>query len=68
MDTYGLADHVAVYLPQSYNFAGNLLLFPSEQVQPLDMDSAEVMAFLVSGGVSGKKATPKAENEQSCQA
>lgn len=68
MDTYGLADHVAVYLPQSYNFAGNLLLFPSEQVQPLDMDSAEVMAFLVSGGVYGKKATPKAENEQSCQA
>ncbi|MGN7468723.1 DUF502 domain-containing protein [Brevibacillus sp. SAFN-007a] len=68
MDTYGLADHVAVYLPQSYNFAGNLLLFPSEQVQPLDMDSAEVMAFLISGGVSGKKAATKAENEQSCQA
>ncbi|NRQ51930.1 DUF502 domain-containing protein [Brevibacillus sp. HD1.4A] len=67
MDTYGLADHVAVYLPQSYNFAGNLLLFPSEQVQPLDMDSADVMAFLVSGGVSGKKTAAKAENEAAGQ-
>lgn len=26
----GLAEHVAVYLPQSYNFAGNLLIFPSD--------------------------------------
>ncbi|RNB89209.1 DUF502 domain-containing protein [Brevibacillus nitrificans] len=54
MEAYGLEDHVAVYLPQSYNFAGNLLLFPSEQVQPLDVESSEAMAFLVSGGVSGK--------------
>lgn len=54
MDAYGLKDHVAVYFPQSYNFAGNLLIFPREQVQPLGVDSADAMAFLVSGGVSGK--------------
>ncbi|WP_134683093.1 DUF502 domain-containing protein [Brevibacillus migulae] len=54
MDAYGLEDHVAVYFPQSYNFAGNLLIFPSSQVQPLDVESSEAMAFLVSGGVSGK--------------
>lgn len=53
LEGYGLTDHVAVYFPQSYNFAGNLLLFPSDQVQPLDVESAEAMAFLVSGGVSG---------------
>ncbi|MFC8686434.1 DUF502 domain-containing protein [Brevibacillus porteri] len=53
LDSFGLTDHVAVYLPQSYNFAGNLLLFPSDQVQLLDTESSEVMAFLVSGGVSG---------------
>ncbi|MBW5466421.1 DUF502 domain-containing protein [Brevibacillus formosus] len=53
LDSFGLIDHVAVYLPQSYNFAGNLLLFPSDQVQLLDTESSEVMAFLVSGGVSG---------------
>jgi uncharacterized membrane protein len=54
LENYGLADHVAVYFPQSYNFAGNLLIFPKEQVQPLDVESSEAMAFLVSGGVSGK--------------
>jgi uncharacterized membrane protein len=55
LEAYGLHDHVAVYLPQSYNFAGNLLLFPKEQVQPLEVDSSEAMTFLVSGGVSGKQ-------------
>ena len=49
----GLEDHVAVYFPQSYNFAGNLLVFPGTQVQPLSLDSSEVMAFIVSGGISG---------------
>ncbi|UFJ42993.1 DUF502 domain-containing protein [Brevibacillus humidisoli] len=54
LETFGLRDHVAVYLPQSYNFAGNLLIVPCEQVEQLEADSADVMAFLVSGGVSGK--------------
>lgn len=48
----GLADHVAVYLPQSYNFAGNLLIVPATAVRPVPADSAEVMAFIVSGGVT----------------
>lgn len=64
MEAYGLSDHVAVYFPQSYNFAGNLLLFPSDQVQPLDVDSSEAMALLVSGGVSGNpQAQPVKEKE-----
>jgi len=53
LEAFGLSEHVAVYLPQSYNFAGNLLIFPKDQVEVLDVDSSEVMAFLVSGGVSG---------------
>lgn len=48
----GLAGQVAVYLPQSYNFAGNLIVVPAARVTPLAADSAEVMAFIVSGGVS----------------
>jgi uncharacterized membrane protein len=48
----GLADHVTVYLPQSYNFAGALLIFPVSAVTPLVADSADVMAFIVSGGVT----------------
>ena len=50
-----LHDHVAVYLPQSYNFAGNLLLVPSRQVTPISTESSDVMAFLVSGGVSASE-------------
>ena len=53
MDMFGLENHVAVYFPQSYNFAGNLLVFPKDQVRALDAESSEVMAFIVSGGVSG---------------
>jgi uncharacterized membrane protein len=48
----GLADHVAVYLPQSYNFAGMLLVVPRAQVRPVPADSADVLAFIVSGGVT----------------
>jgi uncharacterized membrane protein len=54
LEVLGLTDHVAVYLPQSYNFAGSVLIFPAEQVKPLNIESSEAMAFIVSGGVSGK--------------
>lgn len=51
----GLPDYVSVYLPQSYNFAGNLLVVPGSCVRPIAANSSDVMAFLVSGGVSGSK-------------
>jgi uncharacterized membrane protein len=47
-----LQDHVAVYLPESYNFAGNLVVVPRERVQALDADGAQFMAFIMSGGVT----------------
>jgi uncharacterized membrane protein len=47
-----LEDHVAVYLPQSYNFAGNVIICRRDLVTPLDVNSADLMAFIVSGGVS----------------
>lgn len=53
LEFLGIKDMVAVYFPQSYNFAGNLMVYPKEQVKPLDADSSDVMTFLVSGGVSG---------------
>jgi uncharacterized membrane protein len=53
LENLGLSDYVAVYLPQSYNFAGNVLLFPKDAVQPLNIESSQAMAFIVSGGVSG---------------
>jgi len=62
LDSWGIADHVAVYLPQSYNFAGNLIVVPKDRVTPLRVPSGEVMAFVVSGGVSG--GTPDAPEIQ----
>ncbi|RLB48239.1 MAG: hypothetical protein DRJ42_23670 [Deltaproteobacteria bacterium] len=47
-----LQGHVAVYLPQSYNFAGNLLVVPQDRVEKIDADGAQFMAFIVSGGVA----------------
>ena len=44
---------VAVYFPHSYNFSGEMFLVPSNQVQPVDIPAAEVMKFVVSGGVAG---------------
>lgn len=54
LSMYGLPESVAVYLPQSYNFAGNLIVVPKEQVTPLRAESGQVMAFIVSGGVTGQ--------------
>ena len=54
LDFLSLSDHVAVYFPQSYNFAGSVLIFATERVTPIYIDSSEAMAFVVSGGVSGK--------------
>jgi uncharacterized membrane protein len=52
---FGLDDYVSVYVPQSYNFAGQLLVFPRGQVRPLEANSADIMTFIVSGGVAGRK-------------
>ncbi|HBG26138.1 MAG: hypothetical protein A2Y10_08185 [Planctomycetes bacterium GWF2_41_51] len=46
--------NVAVYFPQSYNFAGSVLIFPAERVAPMNIESSKAMTFVVSGGVSGK--------------
>jgi uncharacterized membrane protein len=52
LERLSLGGHVAVYFPQSYNFAGNLLVYPSAQVTRLEADSSQMMAFIVSGGVT----------------
>lgn len=53
MERFGLDDHVTVYLPFSYTFTGVIRIFPKANVKPLNTDSAELMAFVVSGGVTG---------------
>jgi uncharacterized membrane protein len=53
MQHLGLPGQVAVYCPHSYNFSGQLYVVATSQVQSLDVASADAMAFVVSGGVSG---------------
>jgi uncharacterized membrane protein len=43
---------VAVYLPHSYNFSGNLFIVPAENVHPIDASPTEVMKFIVTAGVT----------------
>ena len=52
LDMFGVLDSVAVYVPQSYNFAGTLIVFPTSQVQRINAESSRMMAFIVSGGVA----------------
>lgn len=50
----GLVGQVAVYLPHSYNFSGNLYIVPAKYVVPINTaTSSDIMKFIVSGGVSG---------------
>jgi len=48
----GVEDHVTVYMPQSYGLAGHIIVVPADRVQRIDAEAAEVMAFIISGGVT----------------
>ncbi len=45
-------EKVAVYLPHSYAWSGNLVIVNAEYVKPVDASSAEVMKFIISAGVT----------------
>lgn len=51
----GIENMVAVYCPHSYNFSGNLYLISSENVTALDLNSTDVMKYIVSGGITNIK-------------
>jgi uncharacterized membrane protein len=53
LDAFQLTDTVAVYFPQSYNFAGLLAVVPRARVRSVAFDGAQFMAFIVSGGITG---------------
>jgi uncharacterized membrane protein len=50
---FGLQEYLAVYVPQSYAFAGHLYFVKKERVRLLsDISSADAMKFAISGGVT----------------
>ena len=48
-----LPGDVAVYFPFSYSFAGQVIIISADKVKPIDKGAAEMMKFVISGGVSG---------------
>lgn len=52
LELLGEKEKIAVYVPQSYNFAGNLIIVPRRNVRLLDLGAKEVMTFIVSGGLT----------------
>jgi uncharacterized membrane protein len=53
VEQFGLEEYVAVYVPKSYAFAGQLYFVKRDRVRLLtDVSSAEVMKFAISGGVT----------------
>ena len=49
-----LRDHVAVYIPQTFQIAGFTFLVPKDKVKVLDVKPEDAMKFLLSGGVATK--------------
>jgi uncharacterized membrane protein len=43
---------VAVYLPFSYSFAGELIIVPRENIRSLNTSGTDAMKFIISGGVT----------------
>ena len=60
LEVFGLHDEVAVYFPFSYSFAGQPLIVPRARVMPVAARPADVLAFIVSGGIAlpGHHSTP----------
>lgn len=46
------SNKVAVYFPHSYNFSGELFIVPAENIKKIDGAPADIMKFIVSGGVA----------------
>ncbi len=54
LKSFGLGpEMVAVYIPFSYSFTGELVIVPRENIKPIDASGTNMMKFIISGGVTG---------------
>jgi uncharacterized membrane protein len=53
LSALNLPGEVAVYFPWSYSFAGQVVIISADKVKPIDKSAADMMKFVISGGVSG---------------
>jgi uncharacterized membrane protein len=60
------SDKVAVYVPQAYNFAGQLYILPRDKVRKIEhISSGEAMKYAVTGGVVDLDDDSKDEHKHS---
>jgi uncharacterized membrane protein len=52
LSNLGIKEKIAVYLPHSYNFSGDLFIVPRENVVLIRASGADIMKFIISGGVA----------------
>jgi len=52
-------DHVAVYLPMSYQIGGFTVYVPRSMVQPVDLSVEDAMRFAITAGMSTEKKGPQ---------
>lgn len=52
------SEQVAVYLPHAFAWSGNLVIVPAANITPIHANAADVMKFVVSGGVSRMEDSP----------
>lgn len=55
LESFGLSDHVAVYVLQSMQWAGFTLLVPKSRVEYLNITPEKALQFIVSAGITGNK-------------
>ncbi|MBL4592849.1 MAG: DUF502 domain-containing protein [Flavobacteriales bacterium] len=46
------SDKIGVYIPFSYAVTGNLIIVPKGNITPINGSSADIMKFIISGGVT----------------
>lgn len=56
------ADKIGVYIPFSYAVTGNLIIVHKQNVTPIDCSSADIMKFIISGGVTEVGGEKKEKN------
>lgn len=54
-----LKDHVAIYIPQTFQVAGFTFLIPKEQVEIIDVKPEDAMKFILSGGMTSTPSKQK---------
>ena len=58
LSTLALEDKIAVYIPHSYSFSGELNIVPKAHVVPVQVPKTQILRFIVSGGLSEIKEIP----------